>query len=158
MADLVYDGFTRVSWVPSIANINAPTTSELNAGTALQDRITPDGLKIEPSTATVDTSNVASTFSTSKGGRVSFDASVTLKRQDGTDTLFQTTLRKGQTGYLVVRRNIASSTAWASAQRVEVYPSECGEPALASPAPNEVQRYTVQMFVTSDPATNSAVA
>jgi hypothetical protein len=158
MSDLVSDGFTRIFWVPSIANIHAPTTTELNAGTALQSFVTPDGLKIDPSTAKVDTSNVASTFNTEKAGRTSFDNSLTLKRQDGTDTLFQTTLRKNQSGFLVVRRNLTASTAFASTQRVEVYPSECGEPQLSSPAANEVQKYTVPLMVTSEPATNAVVA
>lgn len=158
MPDLVSDGFTRISWVPSIANIAAPTTAELNAGTLVHDRVTPDGLKVDASTAKVDTSNVASTFSTEKAGRTSFDNSLTLKRQDGSDAMFQTTFRKNQTGFLVIRRNLASGTAWASTQRVEVYPSECGEPQLVSPAANEVQKYTVPLMVTAEPATNAVVA
>lgn len=158
MPDLVSDGFTKVSWVPTISNINAPTTAELGAGTSLESFITPDGLKIDPSTAKVDTSSVNSTFNFAKAGRTDFDIAVTLKRQTGTDTVFTTTLRKNQTGFLVVRRTVASSTAWTAAQKVEVYPVECGEPQLASPAANEVQKYTVPMTVTSDPSTNATVA
>lgn len=158
MPDLVSDGYTKISWVPTIANIAAPTTSELNAGTSLESLTTPDGLQISPSTAKVDTSNVASTFNTEKVGRTSYDNSITLKRQSGTDTVFGTTMRKNQTGYLVVRRNIAATTAWASSQIVEVYPSETGEPQLSSPAANEVQKYTVPLTVTSAPNTNATVA
>ena len=32
MADLISDGKTRVTWLSTVANINAPTTAELNAG------------------------------------------------------------------------------------------------------------------------------
>jgi hypothetical protein len=32
MADVVADGKTRVYWVTTISNQNAPTTTELNAG------------------------------------------------------------------------------------------------------------------------------
>jgi len=158
MADLVSDGFTCIVLVPSISNINAPTTTEINAGTQIQSKVTPDGLKIDPSTAKVDTSAIDSTFNTEKAGRTSFDSSLTLKRQDGSDTLFQTTMRKNQTSFLVVRRNVAASTAFASSQRVEVYPVEFGEPQLASPAANEVQKYTVPLMHTSAPATNAVVA
>lgn len=158
MADLVSDGMTRITWASTVANINAPTTTELNAGTAVQTFTTPDGLKIDPSTAKVDTSNIASTYSTEEIGRTSFDNSLTLKRQDGTDNLFGTTFRKGQAGFLIVRRNLAATTAWASGQKVEVYPSKTGEPALASPAANEVQKYTVPLAVTSEPNTNATVA
>jgi hypothetical protein len=38
MADIIVDGQTRVAYVPTIANIAAPTTTELNAGTLLQSR------------------------------------------------------------------------------------------------------------------------
>lgn len=158
MADLVSDGYTKISWVPTIANISAPTTTELGAGTSLESITTPDGLKVDPSTAKVDTSNVSSTFNTEKVGRTSYDNSITLKRQSGTDTVFTTTMRKNQTGYLVVRRNVAATTVWAAAQIVEVYPSECGEPQLASPAANEVQKYTVPLAMTSEPDTYATVA
>jgi hypothetical protein len=60
MSDLISDGMTKVVWASSISNINAPTTTELNAGSDFTTRITPDGLKIDPSTADVDTSSLAS--------------------------------------------------------------------------------------------------
>jgi hypothetical protein len=44
MADITSDGKTRVYWVTSIANINAPTTTELNAGIDLTSTLTADGL------------------------------------------------------------------------------------------------------------------
>jgi hypothetical protein len=44
MADITADGKTRVYWVTTISNINAPTTTELNAGIALQATMTADGL------------------------------------------------------------------------------------------------------------------
>ena len=50
MSDLINDGMTKVVWVSSIANINAPTVAELNAGADYTPRITPDGLKKQGAT------------------------------------------------------------------------------------------------------------
>jgi hypothetical protein len=44
MADITADGKTRVYWVTTISNQNAPTTAELNAGISLQATLTADGL------------------------------------------------------------------------------------------------------------------
>src|SRR5690349_22374201 len=105
MSDLINDGMTKVVWTPTIANINAPTVAELNAGADYTQRITPDGLKLDPSTADVDTSSLASTFDTKTVGRVGFDVELTFKRGDtGPEDLPYTTLKYGVSGFLAVRR------------------------------------------------------
>ncbi|MFF0823064.1 hypothetical protein ACFYUR_22105 [Micromonospora haikouensis] len=159
MADITADGKTRVAWVPSIANINAPTTTELNAGMLLQNTMTADGLAgFRPETADVDTSSLGSTFSTSVNGRTSFSGTMLrLKKQSGTDTIFDTLVRDAA-GYVVIRRSVAESTAWASAQKVEVYPALCGEVARVDPEPNTVERYEIPLKITSSPALRAAVA
>lgn len=159
MSDLINDGATRVYWVSSIANIQAPTTSELNAGSDFTPRITPDGLKLDPSTADVDTSSLASTFDTKTVGRVGYDAEVTFKRgSTGGEDLPYTTLKYGVAGFLVVRRGLAYTTAWATSQKCEVYPVTCGEPQNQAPVANEVMKFVSQMKVTSAPATAATVA
>lgn len=159
MADITADGKTRVYWVTTIANINAPTTTELNAGIALQSTMTADGFAgFRPETADVDTSSLDSTFNTMVNGRTSFSGTLLrLKRQSGTDTIF-TTLTRDTAGYVVVRRSVASTTAWASAQAVEVYPALCGEVARMDPEPNSVERYEIPIKVTSSPSLRAAVA
>ncbi len=159
MPDITADGRTRVAWVPTIANINAPTTTELNAGLLLQSTLTADGLVgFRPETADVDTSALDSTFSTMVNGRTSFSGTMLrLKKQSGTDTIF-TTLVRDAAGYVVVRRSITSTTAWASAQAVEVYPALCGEVARMDPEPNSVERYEIPIKITSSPALRAAIA
>ena len=157
MSDLFDDGNTRVSFVPSIATISAPTTTELNAGTALESYITPAGLQIKASTATVDTSNLASTFTTQGVGRRSFTITVEMKRQTPTDTAYNL-LPYRTSGYLVVRRTKTSTTPWTSGDVIEVYPVTTGEPELAPPAANEVAKFTSSMMVTSDPSTRAVIA
>jgi hypothetical protein len=159
MPDITSDGKTRVAWVPSISNINAPTTTELNAGMLLQSTLTADGLAgFRPETADVDTSSLDSTFSTMVNGRTSFSGTMfRLKRQSGTDTIFST-LTRDTAGYVVIRRSLAASTAWASAQPVEVYPALCGEVARMDPEPNTVERYEIPLKITSSPALRATVA
>lgn len=159
MADLISDGMTRVAWVSSIANINAPTAAELTAGSDFTTRITPDGLKLDPSTADVDTSSLASTFDTKTVGRVGFDVELTFKRgTTPTEDLPYTTLKYGVSGFLAVRRGVAYGTAWTAGQKAEIYPITCGEPQNSSPAANEVMKFVSPMKVTSQPATAATVA
>ncbi len=159
MPDITSDGKTRVAWVPTIANIQAPTTTELNAGMLLQSTLTADGLVgFAPETADVDTSALDSTFNTTVNGRTSFSGTMfRLKKQSGTDTIF-TTLTRDTAGFVVIRRSIAASTAWASTQAVEVYPALCGEVARMDPEANTVERYQIPLKITSSPALRAAVA
>lgn len=159
MADIVVDGKTRCAYVPTIANIAAPTTTELNAGILLQSTLTASGLAgFQPETATVDTSSMASTFNTAVNGKTSFSGvRLQLKKQTGTDTIYDTLVR-GTTGYIVVRRSITESTAWASAQKVSVYPIEAGEVVHMDPEENTVERYEVPLTITSAPSLRAAVA
>jgi hypothetical protein len=159
LADITADGKTRVYWVSTISNQNAPTTAELNAGISLQATLTADGLNgLQPSTESVDTSALNSTFNTSVNGRTSFDnTTLRLKKQSGTDTIF-TTLTRDTAGFLVVRRSITESTAWASSQAVEVYPALCGEVARMDPEPNTVERYEIPLKITASPSLRAAVA
>lgn len=159
MADITSDGKTRAYWVTSISNQNAPTTTELNAGFDLTATLTADGLAgLNPDTADVDTSSLASTFSTTVNGRTSFsNTQLTLKRQSGTDTIF-TTLVRDTAGYLVVRRSVAQATAWTSAQAIEVYPALCEEVSRMDPAPNTVERYVIGLKITASPSLRAAVA
>ena len=61
-------------------------------------------------------------------------------------------------GYLVVRRGTAFTTAYATADKVEVYPVTAGEAQNIAPAANEVNKFMSPMKVTSDPATRAVVA
>jgi hypothetical protein len=159
MADITADGKTRVYWVTSIASQNAPTVAELNAGIALQSTLTADGLNgLNPDTADVDSSALDSTFTTNVNGRTSF-SNVTLrfKKQLSGDTIF-TTLTRDTAGFLVIRRSIVSTTAWTTAQAIEVYPALCEEVSRIDPAPNTMERYEIGLKITLSPSLRAAVA
>lgn len=159
MADITADGKTRVYWVTTIANIQAPTTTELNAGIDLTATLTADGLSgFQPDTADVDTSSLASTFTTNVNGRTSFsNTQLTLKKQLSGDTIF-TTLTRDTAGFVAIRRSVVQSTAWTTAQAMEVYPALCEEVSRMDPAPNTIERYVIGIKITATPALRAAVA
>jgi hypothetical protein len=160
MADVFSDGQVRVAFVPAISNIAAPTTTELNAGTLLQSTLTADGLVgFEATTAEVDTTSLASTFSTKNIGRDEYSGTLLrLKKQTVGSDPVRTLLARGTTGYVVIRRGIAETTAWASSQQVEVYPIICGRRKELSPEANTVMRYEVPTPITSAPEPDAVVA
>lgn len=160
MADVFADGQVRVAYVPTIANIAAPTVTELNAGILLQSTLTADGLVgFEASTAEIDTSSLASTFDTKNIGRDSYSGTLLrLKKQTvGADTV-RSTLTRAVVGYIVIRRGITETTAWASSQQVEVYPIICGRRKELMPAANSIMKYEVPVPITAAPNPDAAVA
>ena len=159
MADSNADGRTKVYAVATIANIAAPTTSELNAGIALDGLLTPDGLVgFEPDTGDVDNSKLNSTFSTTGAGRAAFSGTLLrLIKQTGTDTVYNT-LVYGFSTNVVVRRDVTASTAWTAADKAEVYPVQCGEVRNLSPEANSVHKYEVPVKISAQPNLRATVA
>lgn len=162
MAAIIIDGRVRVTWCTTISNIAAPTVAELNAGSALEDLITPDGLNISASTNGVDVSSLKSTFTRMRAGRRAFDVALTFHHDDTSD-LGYTLFTYRTTGYLVVRRPRAgqvldATVAWASTQGVEVYPLDTGERTEVPPKADGTGDLTVPFFLMLDPNTRAVVA
>jgi hypothetical protein len=160
VADALTDGNIRVYSVPSIANIAAPTVAELNAGTDLTPLMTPDGLiGFDPDTAAVDNAKLNSTFNTQQPGRASWSGTaLRLTKQVGTDTVHDTLIRGFATNIVVRRAGVAYATAFATSQKVEVYPSACGEIKKNAPEANATEKYDVPIFITSQPNIRATVA
>lgn len=159
MPDSTVDGRTRVYSVPSIANINAPTTAELNAGTQLEPFMTPDGLVgFEPDTSDVDNSKLNSTFNTVTTGRIGYSGTMLrFIKQTGSDSIYNLLVFNYATN-IVIRRDVTASTAWAASQAVEVYPVVCGQVRDLSPAPNEVHKYEIPLKITTQPQPRATTA
>lgn len=160
MADIPSDGNTRVFWVAAISNQSGPTVAELNAGLALQSLITADGLEgFEASTSDVDNTALNSTFDTLTIGRDKYSGTMLrLKKQTvGADTAF-TTLVRGAAGYIVIRRDIAETTAWTTTQKCEVYPVVCGQTRRLKPEGNTLTRWEIDTKITSAPSLTATVS
>jgi hypothetical protein len=159
VADSLADGRTRIYSVPTIANIAAPTVAELNAGVDLSSLITPDGLMgFQADTAEVDTSAINSTYGTKLPGRISLSGTgLRLKKQTGVDTVYNTFIYGFATN-IVVRRDVTSGTAWATSDKVEVYPGQFGGRKDLDPAPNELHKWEAPFFVSPAPNQSATVA
>jgi hypothetical protein len=151
VADIGADGNTRVTLVASIANIAAPTVAELGAGTNVSAQLTPDGLAgFQPDTADVDNSALNSTFTTNTVGRASYSGTGLRFKKVTSDTVYNL-LTYGYETHIVIRRDIASGTANAASQVVEVYPVVCGHVQNTDPAPNSLHTFFVPMKIRSEP-------
>lgn len=159
MADIIVDGKTKVTFVATLASTTAPSAATITAGTDLTDTLTADGLVgFAPDTASVDNTSLGSTFNTVLAGRTSYSGTMLrLKKQTGTDTIYDLLVRD-LTGYIVVRRGITKATAYAAAQKVQVYPIICGEVKDIDPEPNSVQRYEIPLFISSEPNLRATTA
>jgi hypothetical protein len=158
MARYAFDAFTRVTWATAIANIAAPTTAELNAGTDLSGFLAKDGLQTPDQQNMVDVAALNSNFDAQAVG--TFGGPVQLKMfrdNDGTDAAWNLFVY-GTAGFVVVRRGIASATAWAVAQKVEVYPAQMHQPTVIPSASNEAVKFMVTLPVTSTPNLKATVA
>lgn len=161
MADIIVDGQTKVYYVPTISSIAAPTTTELNAGTALTATLIPAGLEgFENTTADVDNTSLASTFDTKLPGRQSFSGTgLVLKKQDGTDTVFNLLSVPGTNGYIVIRDGSSYATAWAASDKVEVYPIRTAAHSMMGRGEaNSLLKYRVPTPITSAPNLKAVVA
>lgn len=159
MTDIPIDGMVKVWAVATIADISAPTTAELNAGIRLAPTMTADGLMgFKAETADVDTSSLASVINTADNGRDSYPGlGLRLKKQLTGDTIYTTLVRGFQTN-IVIRRYVAEATAWASSDKVEVYPVTCAQTSNIPPEPNTLGRYEVPLKLRSDPNIRATVA
>lgn len=158
MGAVIIDGRVRVTFAVTIANVGLPTVAELNAGTALQTYITPDGLDIGMDTGGVDNSNLASKFTTNRAGRKKPGISITFHHEGPGSDVPYLLLPYQAVGFIIVRRGTDSTIAWTVADKVEVYPVDCGESVQTKPAPDSTWDFTVPMFVMADPNTRAVVA
>lgn len=159
MADLLGDGNVKVTFLTTLSSISNPTATQLNAGVDLQTVLTKEGLDISPEQSAVDNTNLASTSETERGGTTKYTINLTVKRQVASvDDIGYNTLVAGQDGWLAVRRNLAHATAYAAAQKVEIYPVQCGVQKDQPPKLNEPQTFMSQLFNHTAPDTRATVA
>lgn len=160
MTDIIVDGFTRVDFVPTIANKAAPTVAELGAGTRIDQKLIPNGLEgFEASPGEVDNSAFSSTFDTKVPGVSSFSGTrLIVKKQTSTDTVHDALTTFNTAGYIVVRDAVAAGTAYAAAQKVCVYPVTTGAWSYMNRERNSVLKYWVAVPISDAPELEGVVA
>jgi hypothetical protein len=124
MVDL---GVTKYSWVTTIANIAAPTVTELTAGKDISQYVVtttavgPTASDTVNERAVTDTSNaVVPTIGNYEGNLVLFRDYTAGVPTAGTDVM-ETFSAAAVLGYLVKRVGKPAATAWTAADKVQVY-------------------------------------
>jgi hypothetical protein len=157
-------------FVPTIADITAPTVTEITAGVDLQNFVTRDGVKTPNTGNTVDSSTVGNRFTTTVPGTTGGDAATLTCHRDskGTDDTAWTTFTEGSQGFLAVAR-----AGWAQSvttglgdpaalpvegDRCEIYPVAVLTRAMADTAENQTSRFDAQLPITAPPALDAVVA
>lgn len=150
----------RVYFVPTVASKTAPTVAEINAGTDLTPFLTRDGLDTPLDGSTIDTAGANSRYNSTGRGSYGGQPLVVKMFRDSVpaDDDAWTTLPAGTTGNLVVRRFGGSTTAFAAAQKVEVWPIEVSTRKPLPIADNEAQKFEAHLAVPTPPELDATVA
>lgn len=151
MAKYAPPGKSEVHWVTTIADKDAPTTTELNAGTDLTAfvRNIPD---LPRALNLVDVATLDSKYEKRQVGTRGGDSlTVEFLRDDDTDTAF-TTLTEDTAGFLVLaRKGLATAGTFAVGDEVDVYPSTVGSVADGTPGRNDPDFSQASLVATDDP-------
>ena len=155
MARIKYEGRTKIHWVTTIADTDAPTAAEITAGVDLTPFVTKDGYQPNVTNNTIDTAGIDNDFNSMIQGSFGADLSVVCMRDDTTDTAFTTLVRLAQ-GYVVV--GLDSAAGIAATDVVEVWPAELGTPVMANSGQDTLQTFTVSVAVSEPPTLDAVVA
>lgn len=160
MPRYTHDGYTKVAWA-TVADKNFVTLSELTAGEDLECDLTGDGLNIAFSENSVDDSALCEAFDAALPGTYGVNPELTYKRRNtengDTDAMWNLFNERNESGALVVRRGIPSSTDWAAGQPVEVYPARVGIRKPAASTRNTQVNFMVTFFGSEEPALDGIV-
>lgn len=146
------DGNVKVVWVPTIADATAPTSTELNAAGAVDIScyLTGDGFTPGLDESEITDDRLCDTETFQQPGRATHSLSVTYIDNSNTadDNEAYETLTPAASGYIVVRRGKGYAAAFASTDKVDVWPVKCGQQSDLPPEANSVLKVTQRLFVT----------
>jgi hypothetical protein len=152
------DGKIRIQWVAGTTlSVSAPSAATVTAGTRLDQFVTKDGLTVPADQNNVDVAVLSDTFDAQVVGSFGGAIEMTGVRNDTADTFWDLCVY-GTVGFIVVRRGMASASAFAATQDVEVYPVQMHEPVPAQTGGNTVGQFTISLPVTSQPNLKAVMA
>lgn len=157
MSRYVYEKFTRIWWVTTIASQAAPTVAEINAGTDLTSFVAKDGLKLPVDQNMVDNAAIDTAFDAQLVGSWGGGGLELEMFKDTTDTAY-TLCVYATIGFLVVRLGVLVTTAATAAQKVQVWPAQMHQPVVKPSAANQQVRFTEKFAVTLEPTLVATVA
>lgn len=152
-----YDEYCTVVLTPTVADIEAPTLTEIDDGTDITCFLTKDGLNPGGTTNKVDGSGLCNHVDSQTIGTVGYDFNLKGFRytDDGDGDVLWDLVEWSANWVVIVRRGVLYGTEWAPGDKVEVYQGQTGEPVMAGSATNTNQMFDVPFAV--DQAKNKAV-
>ena len=156
------DGNYKVVWVPTLADPDAPTSTEVTGASVvdLSCYLTADGWTPGLSEQVIADERLCSTETFEQMGRAARTLSVRyiVNPTDTTNNKAAETLVPGTAGYLITRSGKAFDTALAAADKAWVWPVTPGQYSELPPEANSVLKQEQKMFVRARVRPNVAVA
>lgn len=143
MAKAPFDGVMGVWFATTVADITAPTTTEIGNGTDLTAFTSKAGVTFGIDNQRIDIGDLSTTFNAEIMGNHGAQVSLELFRDDTTDTAWDT-LPQGTNGYLIVQPFNQTATVGEEAM---VFQVESGEREPNASAANEAQKFTSEFAV-----------
>lgn len=157
MARYVFEGNWKVYVVDAVADIDAPTVAEINAGDEITEFVPKDGFRFGPGFTKVDASNISSAFDPEYQGSWSMDAGMTVQLDDTTNTAADLFTTHATATHIVILHQATASSPAAS-DAAYVIPVEASMAVPNNTAANALQTAEVDLAVTSEPSFSATVA
>lgn len=152
------DGKPRIHILTTLADMAAPSLTEIGNGTDLSLFLAKDGFSSGEAGSRVPISSAAEKVNLEVSGSVSYTVAMTFFRDDDTDTAWDA-FTTGNEVYVVFARKGGSGTAGAIADgdEVEVYFGEVLDKSNADIAENTASRFTVNLSTSAAPELDAVV-
>lgn len=146
----------KVYWLPTVADISAPTVAEIAAGTDLTPWAPVDTAQTAATRNRVAQAMLGEGFISEAKGTTGDSLTLRLMRHPSaaTDDDAWELFAPGPSGFVL----LSYSGAVAAATRVEVWPVDAFEPSMNPATENTKQSFTVEFATTSQPDKNAVVA
>src|SRR5690606_36487065 len=141
-----------LTFVEEIADISAPTETELAQGIDLECLVTADGFQPTVNEVVVSVAKLCETSNSDGPGRATHQETLTMVRQEEEDQdLGWTNLRSYKTVLLALGYSIVPSRTSELDDQAIVYPVRYGSRRLLPAEANGATFFEVQMYVTAEP-------
>lgn len=156
MSRFMRKGITKVFFVPTIADPEAPTATEVNAGVNLTGQIAEvNGFSFTNSP--INTPDMASAFVSKIPGEDTTDDSSLVFYEDSVTNPISTALGKGTTGFVVIFPTGIAGETPAAADKADVWPAQVASNSKQYTVDNDAAKYTVTFTLTAEPTIDAAV-
>lgn len=156
---LLSDGNWKVTYVPTLADFEAPTAAELNAGLDIQTIVAMNNFSLGATGEnTIDDPALASRSNDQAPGKTTFEGSMEFfrYREELSDVAYQTFSTAGIGGFWVVRTGQAHEDDWATGDDARVFGAITGNPRPLSPS-GGFEKFALGLYVQGESSDMRAV-